>query len=104
VRSVAGSPWRGLGPFTLKIALASALSALAMVPMELWLGLDRPQPRLVELAGLIEVSLVGVAVLAGALGLLFMNEIRSRRQGQGVRPAPDEVTIAVPESARREGI
>ncbi|MEA2643687.1 MAG: putative peptidoglycan lipid flippase [Chloroflexota bacterium] len=104
VRSIAGSPWRGLGPFGLKIVVASGLSALVMLPMELWLGLDRPQARLVELSGLVAVGLAGLAVLAGALGLLFMKEIRRRRHGRGARPGPDEMTIGVPEVAQREGI
>ena len=104
VRSIAGSPWRGLGQFGLKIALASAASALAMVPMELWLGLYRPQPRLVELAGLVAVSLVGLAVLGVALGLLFMNEIRRGRPAKRSGPGPDELSMVLPESAQREGI
>jgi putative peptidoglycan lipid II flippase len=103
VRSITGSPWRGSAPFVLKVALASALSALAMVPLELWLGLDRPKPRLIELAGLIEVAALGLAVLGGALGLLFFNEIRRRRYGKEVRPTSSEVTAVMPETARREG-
>ena len=79
------------------------LSALVMLPMELWLGLDHPQPKLVEIGGLVAVTLVGLAVLGGALGLLFMKQIRRRRQEKGVRRAPDEVAIVVPEKAQREG-
>jgi putative peptidoglycan lipid II flippase len=103
VRAIAGSPWRGLGPFALKVAIASGLSALAMLPLELWLGLDHPKARLAELAGLIEVAAVGFAVLGGALGLLFVNDIRHWRHAKELRAASTEITGAVPETARREG-
>jgi hypothetical protein len=74
-----------------------------MLPLELWLGLDHPKARLAELAGLIEVAAVGLAVLGGALGLLFVNEIRRRRHAKELRAASTEITGAVPETARREG-
>ncbi|MDQ6719187.1 MAG: oligosaccharide flippase family protein [Candidatus Dormibacteraeota bacterium] len=121
VRSVAGSPWRGTAPLALKVALASGLSALAMLPAERWLELERPKTRLVELGGLVAVGLIGLVVLGGALGLLFFREIRHRRlrsgagNGQGSSPghgtdvtlrmAPvSETTVGTPEKAQREGV
>jgi murein biosynthesis integral membrane protein MurJ len=116
VRSVAGSPWRGLGAFTLKLTLASAFSALAMVPAERWLGLDHPNTRLVEVAGLVGVGAIGLAVLGAALGLLFFKQLRrrgNRSNGQNgslgteviLRTSPQGETKEVaPEEAQREGV
>jgi putative peptidoglycan lipid II flippase len=118
VRSVAGSPWRGIGPIALKMGLASVLSALAMLPAERWLGLDLPHSRLGEIAGLVEVGAIGAVVLGGALGLLFYKELRRRgKRGGGngqngssgtevtLRVSPQNETNEVaPEGARREGV
>jgi O-antigen ligase len=106
VRAIAGSPWSGMATFALKVMLASALSALAMLPAERWLGLDRPHPRLVELAGVVEVAVIGLLVLGGALGLLFFKELRRRRYGTDVTlpPAPrNEITSGASVQAQRGG-
>ena len=117
VRSVAGSPWRGIGSIALKLSLASGLSALAMVPAARWLGLDRPNSRLGELAGLVEVGVIGLVILGGALGLLFFKELRRRGKPGGgngqngrvgtevtLRTTPqDETKEVAPEEAQREG-
>ena len=50
VRVVAGSPWQGLGWFTLRLGLASAAGGAAMFGLERWFDLDTAHERLVELA------------------------------------------------------
>ena len=116
VRSVAGSPWRGMIRFVLKLGLASGLSTAAMLLASQWLGLERQNTRLVEVAGLVAAGLIGLAVLACALGLLFMNDLRRRRGGGGrgrgggrgtevtlPAPAGDETKGVAPE-LQREGV
>lgn len=110
VGSVAGNPWSGLGPFALKVTVATVLCTVAMVPAELWLGLDQPHPRLVELAGTVAVGLVGLVVLAAALGFLFRDELgrrlRGRTRGTDVplRSGPEsEINAEAAEAAHREG-
>jgi hypothetical protein len=94
------------------------LSALAMVPAERWLGLDRPNSRFGEIAGLVEVGAIGLVVLGSALGLLFFKELRrrgTRGRGNGqngstgtevtLRVSPQNETNEVaPEEAQREGV
>jgi hypothetical protein len=110
VRSVAGNPWSGLGPFALKITVATILCTAAMVPVELRLGLDQAHPRLVELAGTTAVGLVGLVVLAAVLGFLFRDGLLQRRwpgsRGTEVplRSGPEsEINAEAAEAAHREG-
>lgn len=109
VRSVAGSPWQGLGGFAGKLAVASVVSVLAMIPVELWLHLDQPHPRLVELAGTAAAGLVGLAALGAALGILFAGRLRSNRRGGGGIASllrfrrESEITGGAADAAQREG-
>jgi hypothetical protein len=107
VRSVAGSPWRGMGGFALKLTLASGLSALAMLPAERWLGLDHSNSRLVEVAGLVGVGAIGLAALGAALGLLFFKQVRRRGLGTKVllrSSQQSETKVGAPDEAQREGV
>ena len=88
VRSIAGSPWRGLGGFVLRLSVASVLAGVAMILAERLLQLDQPHERLIELAGTAGAGLAGLAVMAAALGLMFFKELSARRTGS---PRPIEV-------------
>ncbi len=105
IRAVAGSPWRGIAPDALKLALASVLSAVAMVATEAWLGLDRPRPRLEELALLVAVGLIGLVVLGvvygslttGRAGLIGrLRRIIASTTQPGPIPAEDATRPALP--------
>ena len=86
--AIAGSPWRGLGGFALRLSVASILAGAAMILAERLLQLDQPHERLIELAGTAGAGLAGLAVMAAALGLMFFKELSARRTGS---PRPIEV-------------
>jgi peptidoglycan biosynthesis protein MviN/MurJ (putative lipid II flippase) len=90
VRSVAGAPWSGLLPLTAKLAVASVLSAAAMVGAILWLGLDRPHPRLEELAGTSGAALSGAVVLAAVMAVLSISSLRRWRHRTEVPLRPGD--------------
>ena len=98
VRSVAGSPWQGLGLFTGKLVGASILSAIAMAVAESWLALDRPHSRLLELAGVAAAGAVGLVVLGLALGLMDLGRLRRTgfRQWAHLRSAPQNEITGTP--------
>jgi murein biosynthesis integral membrane protein MurJ len=77
-----GNPGRGVLGFTLKLTLASVLSAIAMIGASLLLNLDAETTHGDRLQLLIRTpiaGLVGLAVLLTVLGLLAGGEIRSWR-------------------------
>jgi murein biosynthesis integral membrane protein MurJ len=84
VRAIAGSPWQGLGPFVLKLILASTLSAVVMLAAESWLQLDHPHSRLFEVTAVVGVGLAGLAVMAVVLGLFSVGSLRRRFDGTEV--------------------
>jgi putative peptidoglycan lipid II flippase len=74
-----GSPGRGLLPFTLRLVVASALSAAAMIGASIVLHLDGPLGRASLLILTPAAGLVGLAVLITAMVLLDGREIASWR-------------------------
>ena len=85
VRSVAGTPWVGLGWFTARLTMGAVLSAVAMVAASSWLQLDQPHPRLVELAMTMGVGLLGAALFGAVMVALFGRQILKRPRTGGGR-------------------
>jgi murein biosynthesis integral membrane protein MurJ len=81
VRKVAGAPWRGLGGFTVKLTVASALAGVAMLAVEALFKTGSEHQRFVELAYLVVAGAAGLAALAGATAVLFRGEIAAARKG-----------------------
>jgi putative peptidoglycan lipid II flippase len=83
-----GSPARGLVPFTLKLAVASVLSAAAMIAASIAFDLDGTLDRTQLLIRTPLAGLAGLAVLAAAMYVLTGHEIAGwRRALRRARPS-----------------
>jgi putative peptidoglycan lipid II flippase len=100
MRSDLGMSLSGLGPFGLRLAVASLVAAGGMIAASSSLGLSKPATRLELTLRAIATAAVGAAALGSALVLLFGPEIRSRlgakpasnRTGQGRQSGPPAST------------